>query len=671
MSKVSDMLRRSEISILFTFIMTVGVTILSLIYLHKDNLVPLLNPAIGVALGLYLIHGRKVLPALVSGFLIGHIFMYLFIDQREVPFALLSGFSFSFILTVELLVAYNLFNRFIPKDFHLAIRLKEGLSFYGIAVVMGLIAASTASFIYYFLGTHEMAFERIYLTVFMSHFLSAATLTPLVYLASPPFLSKTPFKTTLMCAGFVLLFFITIYYILQSTSAFIFYRHNYILVTFYIIAAVWFSYFTLSLMTAGLLLISAIAYVNPAWSLSDFYVETYTLIGLAHISVVLSLIIKWFFDNQSKVSKSLEFTNESLDTTLDYVQSILNITKDIMKSETKQDALSQKTYTLVENLFTDADAIFAYRSTKGVFQNFRSNYYQASKIPWLYDLHDEAVFENRNVQVIEDLYTTLQAKYGKSYAVLHHRGSPLKARIYLTFRFSQKDWFMVGLDYQRTLNKSDRESIERMRQITALLNRLFAKHFSEKHTLKLKKDIILTLVRTLDLYDKYTKGHSETVANIAYAIGEAMGIEKDELEDIYWAGILHDIGKLGVDHDVLNSKKRLTDEEYETIKQHVDMGYEVLKDSKSLKSIARIMRDHHERVDGKGYPEGLSDEAITLGGKILAVSDAIATMASNRPYQPKKAKEAIIEELTHYKGTQFSIQVADTAVRLIKQDALI
>ncbi|MFW6298451.1 MAG: HD domain-containing phosphohydrolase [Bacillota bacterium] len=671
MSKVSDMLRRSEISILFTFIMTVGVTILSLIYLHKDNLVPLLNPAVGVAFGLYLIHGRKVLPAMVSGFLIGHILMYLFIDQQEVPFALFSGFSFSLILTVELLVAYNLFNRFIPKDFHLAIRLKEGLSFYGIAVVMGLIAASTASFIYYFLGTHEMAFERIYLTVFMSHFLSATTLTPLVYLSSPPFLSKTPFKTTFMCTGFVLLFFITIYYILQGTSAFIFYRHNYILVTFYIIAAVWFSYFTLSLMTAGLLLISAIAYVNPAWSLSDFYVETYTLIGLAHISVVLSLIIKWFFDNQSKVSKSLEFTNASLDTTLDYVQSILNITKDIMKSETKQDALSQKTYTLIENLFTDADAIFAYRSTKGVFQNFRSNYYQASMIPWLYDLHDEAVFENRNVKVIEDLYATLQAKYGKSYAVLHHRGSPLKARIYLTFRFSQKDWFMVGLDYHRTLNKNDRESIERMRQITALLNRLFAKHFSEKHALKLKKDIILTLVRTLDLYDKYTKGHSETVANIAYAIGEAMGIKKDELEDIYWAGILHDIGKLGVDHGVLNSKKRLTDEEYETIKHHVDMGYEVLKDSKSLKSIARIMRDHHERVDGKGYPEGLSDEAITLGGKILAVSDAIATMASNRPYQPKKAKAAIIEELTHHKGTQFSIQVADTAVRLIKQGALI
>ncbi|MFP4078890.1 MAG: HD domain-containing phosphohydrolase [Candidatus Izemoplasmataceae bacterium] len=662
---------RPEISIPFSFFLAAGVTMLAVPYLHEGSFVPLLNPVIGVAFGLYLIHERKVLPSLVSGFLIGHIFMYLFIDQREVPFAILSGFSFAFILTVELLVGKMLFNRYISEAFYRSIRLSEGIAFYGIALLMGLIAASSASFIYYFIGVHTMSFQRVYLTIFASHFLSVATLAPLVYLSSPPFMSIRPVKSVLKCTGFVLLFFIAIYYFLQGSSSFVFYRHNYILVTFYIIAAAMFSYFTMTIMTVGLLLISAFFYVNPAWSLTDFYVETYTLIVLAHISVTLGLIIKWFLDNQSRVSKSLEFTNESLDTTLMYVQNLLNITKDIMRSSTKQEELSEKTHALIEDLFSDADAIFSYQNKKGVFENFQSNRYQGDGIPWLYDLHDENLFRHRNVHVIENITEALKAAYGPKYVNLHKHESRLKARIYLTFRFSQKDWLMVGLDYFRPLRQIDHEAINRMRQLTDLLNRLFAKHFTEKSTLRLKRDIILTLVRTLDLYDKYTKGHSETVANIAHGIGEAMGLSKEQLDDIYWAGILHDIGKLGVEHDVLNSNKRLNDEEYETVKHHVDMGYGVLRDFESLAGIARIMRDHHERVDGKGYPEGLQDEQITLGGKILAVSDAIATMASDRPYQAKKTKDAIIEELNGHKGTQFSSDVANTAIRLIRKNALI
>lgn len=667
---MTKVLNSFEFTIIYTFLLSIAVTLFTVAYIHEASFVPLFNPTIGVVFGLYLYYGRKVLPSLVSGFLIGHIVMYLFIDVREVPFAIVSGLVFSVILTIELVMGYTLVKRFIPEVSYRSMRFKHALFLYSIAALMGFLAASTASFIYFFIGSFSVDFSRIFSTVMVSHFLSVMTLTPLLFLAAPDLTKPVPWRQKLRCAAFIGLFFITIFYMLQDTSTFIFYRHNYILVVFYILAATWFSYFTQIIMTAGLLLISAFWYVNPAWSVETFYIENYTLLGLAHIAVALSIIIKWFLDTRKKTSRALKTTNENLESTLNYVQTILGLSKDIV-SETNDETLAEKTYGLIGSVFEDADAIFSYQSRQGVFQDFKSDRYEDGDIPWLYDLHDDEVFQRQNVYVIHDISKSLQDRYGTAYVNMHKNSAGVKARIYLTFRFSPKDWLVVGLDYFRALTADDSEQIERMRQLTTLLNRLFAKHFNLSQAIRLKKDIILTLVRTLDLYDKYTKGHSETVANIAKRIAEAMDVEADTLNDIYWAGILHDIGKLGVDHDVLNSDKRLDDEEYETIKTHVDKGYSLLKDSESLRTIGQIMRDHHERVDGKGYPQGLDEASISLGGKILSVADAIATMASDRPYQPRKAKEAIIAELERFKGTQFSPDVADTAVRLIKKDALI
>ncbi len=666
-------LRHSELQILFAFFATVGVTFLTVAFLHEHSLVPLFNPTIGVVFGLFLYYGRKVFPSLVSGFLIAHILMYLLLAQREVPFALASGFVFSLILIVELMVGYTLARRFLPSDFEHDMRFKHGVHFYLIALLMGLLAASTASFIYHFLGSNGVNFTEIFLTVGFSHFLSLSTIAPLVYFSSPAYTEKKPLNEMMICAGFVLLFVAALLFSFQDASTFVFFRHNYILVVFFIIAAVKFSFLTQLIMMAALILIGIFWHVDSSASLGSFYIETYTLIGLAHVSVILSLIIKWFLDTQNRAHASLESTNRNLDTTLSYTQTILQLSKDIVSEKTGEESLSEKTFSLIQNVFDDADAHFSYLVRQGVFTHFGSNLYEEDSIPWLYELHDEKIMKNETVHVIEDVFKQLEDTYGRPYVNLQREKAVLKARIYLTFKFSQKEWMVVGLDYHRPLqiHKRDRESINRMRQITTLLNRLFAKHFSLRQSLKLKKDIVLALARTLDLYDKYTKGHSETVANIASRVGKALGVGTNELEDLYWAGILHDIGKLGVKHDVLNSKDRLSDEEYKEIKKHVDKGYGVLNDSDALKKASKMMRDHHERVDGKGYPQGLRDEDISLGGKILSVADAIATMSSDRPYQPRKSDGDIIKELHRCKGTQFSADVTDAAIRLIREGELI
>ena len=178
----------------------------------------------------------------------------------------------------------------------------------------------------------------------------------------------------------------------------------------------------------------------------------------------------------------------------------------------------------------------------------------------------------------------------------------------------------------------------------------------------------MSFIKLLELYDKYTKGHSQGVANICARIAAGMGLDNDTINIAYWSGMLHDIGKILVDKDILNKPAKLTDEEYEQIKYHSNYGYQVLKESSSveLKSIAKYIRYHHERWDGKGYPEGLQGGEIPLISQIICVADTWNTMRTDRPYREKLSREKAIQELEENRGSQFAPEVVDVFLDLLK-----
>jgi putative nucleotidyltransferase with HDIG domain len=181
-------------------------------------------------------------------------------------------------------------------------------------------------------------------------------------------------------------------------------------------------------------------------------------------------------------------------------------------------------------------------------------------------------------------------------------------------------------------------------------------------------DTIHAITQSLDARDAYTAYHSRNVAKYAREIAEVMQLPAVDIEKIYIAGILHDTGKIGTPEAILTKKGRLTDDEFEIMKEHARHGYNILKNINYLTKlgITKMLLHHHEKIDGSGYPDGLKGDEIPLGARILAVSDAFDAMTTDRSYRNKLSLDEAIEQLEKNKGTQFDPVVVDSLLKLVK-----
>jgi HD-GYP domain-containing protein (c-di-GMP phosphodiesterase class II) len=172
------------------------------------------------------------------------------------------------------------------------------------------------------------------------------------------------------------------------------------------------------------------------------------------------------------------------------------------------------------------------------------------------------------------------------------------------------------------------------------------------------------LSASVDAKDPYTQGHSQRVGLLASQTAAKLGLDSQAVEAFRVAGLLHDIGKIGVPEAVLRKPARLTDEEFELIKQHPEIGYRILKDLPSLQFHIQGVLHHHERWDGRGYPHGLSGESIPLVARILALSDTFDAMSSNRSYRVAVPRSRVLDEIRNGAGTQFDPQMVELFTQL-------
>lgn len=183
-----------------------------------------------------------------------------------------------------------------------------------------------------------------------------------------------------------------------------------------------------------------------------------------------------------------------------------------------------------------------------------------------------------------------------------------------------------------------------------------------------EKDIFSALITGLDLHDRYTRGHSEAVSLISLKIGKSMGLSKSEINDLYLAALVHDIGKVIIPSKILNKPTKLTNEEYSLIKKHSKAGFDILINTTLHSNIAYYVLYHHERWDGKGYPSGISGCKIPKISQIISVADAWNAMTSKRPYKEMVDKNSAIQELMQNRGTQFSPEVVDAYITILENE---
>jgi putative nucleotidyltransferase with HDIG domain len=236
------------------------------------------------------------------------------------------------------------------------------------------------------------------------------------------------------------------------------------------------------------------------------------------------------------------------------------------------------------------------------------------------------------------------------------------------FEFRRSDGSVrAGIYSARSININNEEclifilqDITERRQIYEELNR----------TLDiLRKGISTTIqvmISAIEMRDPYTAGHQKKSADVARAIATEMGFAPEKIDGIRMAGTIHDIGKLSIPAEILSKPTKLTDIEYSLIKEHSISGYEMLKDIESPWPLAEIVYQHHERMNGTGYPRNLKGDEIIMEARIIAVADVVEAMASHRPYRASLGIEAALEEIEKNKGILYDNVVVDACLRLFR-----
>ena len=237
------------------------------------------------------------------------------------------------------------------------------------------------------------------------------------------------------------------------------------------------------------------------------------------------------------------------------------------------------------------------------------------------------------------------------------RGAPPSVRRYASVAAGSLGWLLAvnPLD-DRPITSAD---IERLQHVGSLIVAQLSNAKIYTDLKELLFGIIRALTAAIDAKDPYTSGHSERVARIAVRLAEELRMPAGKRSDLYLAGLLHDVGKIGIDDGVLKKTGPLTPEEYRKIQAHVEIGVTILKDLRKLHHILPGVRHHHESMDGTGYPDRLSGEKIPLEARILAVADSFDAMSSNRPYRRRLSLAQIDKILQQGRSVQWDPNVID------------
>ena len=186
--------------------------------------------------------------------------------------------------------------------------------------------------------------------------------------------------------------------------------------------------------------------------------------------------------------------------------------------------------------------------------------------------------------------------------------------------------------------------------------------------LEMNREVIRSLAKAVEAKDSYTKGHSDQVAYYSVKLGRSLGLTSEELDELHWSGIVHDVGKIGIPDDILNKPGKLTDEEFEIMKRHPVIGREILSQIESLKDIMPIIYHHHERIDGRGYPEHIKGDSIPFLSKVISVVDAYDAMTSDRAYRRAMDPKKAVSILESGSGTQWEPDLVDTWIHILERE---
>lgn len=373
-----------------------------------------------------------------------------------------------------------------------------------------------------------------------------------------------------------------------------------------------------------------------------------------------------YIEELQGLNEEIENLNSENSAIIDKMNLLLDETSDILDFDNEKDFLKE----VFDNLYSLIPE--AYSGVLSVLEDGRVKYISSKNL----DIEKLNALNLKTDEYItyNNVFTSKNTKTVKQDALSEEKNNSLNSllskkneSLYIPINGNNKQ--VGNLIFHTTGNDVFSKESFRIAVYYSKLISLFLK-FEDMNEFQnnVQRQIIISLIKMMEYHDTYTKGHSQNVANLAEDFSRFLGYDKEFLNRIYWAGMVHDVGKIIIPQDILNKPGKLTYEEYELIKNHPVYSFEVLNEIDNLKDISYIVKHHHERIDGKGYPDNLKDKEIPIESKILCLVDTWDAMTRNRSYRKALSIDSAKKELIKNKNKQFDSKLVDYFLEYIKSN---
>lgn len=634
------------------------------LFTQQNNLVSTLWPAVGFAAGYYVIFKKQsLLPILLAIFIAGILVRGFFIDESFFTSIFLTSISVASNMIVILL-----FNNTLRQSNDLSKVTAKNVGLWFLASIISPVFGALFSISIWYIVYPSNEFFQDFIRWSIGDSFGLLIFSSSVLLSYLYDSKKIDYSKSLISTSYIVLVIAISYVLFFVGDEALFHNFSYIYFVIFFTATFFFSFRTIILLSAVFVISFSLhlldigdnySYITVLFRFNLF------LFALATISSITKMVIY----NLRQNNKTLLETNKELDKMIASTNSILQMSKVFMNEENEKDEdLLYQMFNIAKTIFHNYDYATCYMKQNGAIHFVDAVGYDADHLNRLIFDPQTFVFNKDDVEIIDQETFEKQIESELSDRTTEYFNKFPRVKSSVRFGIFLSDSVVGGMSFDQSIKYQDsftKYDVENFDSFQKLMNGFYEINYLNSKNDKLKNDLVLSLVRTLELYDHYTGGHSEDVAHLSLELSKRMNLSKKDQYDIYWSGIVHDIGKVGIDVKIINKQGKLTPLEFEDIKKHPIHGYDILNRSDDLKRIALWVRSHHEWWNGEGYPDNIQKSEIPIGAQILCVADAVSSMATVRTYSKQKTWEEIKEELLLFKGIQFSPIVCDHMIEMI------
>ena len=648
------------------FFVVFSATVLGYLYTSNSIMASTLWPAVGFSAALYTILKKQALPPILLAIFFAGLLMRVLFYEEDFQISL-------FLTTISVLsnlIVILLFERTFTSKHAFETLSLHNLPYFIIACFVAPLFGALFSVSIWYIVYPSDSFAQDFLRWSIGDLFGLLLFSSTIFLSHSYDPRTIHIKDALISVGYIFLAAVISYALFFYRDQTLIYYYTYVYFIIFFTATFFFTFRTILFLTI-LFIISYSLYLSGS-NLEYSYIDIIFQYNMYLLTLVtISTITKLVIYNLRMRNETLEETNLELDKLISSTNSILQMSKVFINEENKKDEeLLGQMFHIAKSIFHNFDYGTCYLKRNDRIFFVDSVGYNTGYLNRLEFDPKTFVFNKDKIEIVGQEIFDDQIENEIPEAVDEYYQNFPKVKASVRFGIFLSDDAIGGMSFDQSVhfnkdfNKYDYENFDSFQK---LMNGFYEINYLNSKNDKLKNDLVLSLVRTLELYDHYTGGHSEDVAHLSLELAKRMKLSKQDQYDIYWAGIVHDIGKVGVDVSIINKQGKLSPIEFEEIKKHPVHGYNILNRSEDLKRIAKWVRSHHEWWNGQGYPDQLKASEIPIGAQILCVADSVSSMATVRSYSKKKSSEAIKEELILFKSVQFSPIVCDHMIDMINE----